>query len=92
MDARAVKIYACDEGSAVYPRVPLMRIEGPLVICQLLETTLLVLVNYATLMATNAARHRLAAGRARIVEFGLRRAQVRRAASFCRLALANTAV
>jgi len=64
-----------DEGSVAFPRVPLMRIEGPLIIVQLLETTFLTLVNYASLMATNAARYRMAAGDLKLLEFGLRRAQ-----------------
>ncbi|PNF25496.1 Nicotinate phosphoribosyltransferase [Cryptotermes secundus] len=71
-----VILSAIDEGSVAFPRIPLMRVEGPLIIVQLLETTMLTLVNYASLMATNAARYRLAAGKhISLLEFGLRRAQ-----------------
>jgi len=47
MDLKELKLYAIREGSVVFPRIPIMRLEGPLPIVQLLETTLLVLVNYA---------------------------------------------
>lgn len=47
MNMNELRVYAIREGSVVFPRIPLMRIEGPLPIVQLLETTLLVLINYA---------------------------------------------
>lgn len=76
LTAKDVILYAVDEGSVAFPRVPLIKIEGPLIIVQILETTLLTLVNYASLMATNAARYRMVAGKqVKLLEFGLRRAQ-----------------
>ncbi len=54
----------------------MIRVEGPIFKTQLLETTLLTLVNYASLVATNAARFRQATAPGKILlEFGLRRAQ-----------------
>ncbi|KAH8392268.1 hypothetical protein KR215_004569 [Drosophila sulfurigaster] len=76
LTAHDVTLYAIDEGTVAFPRVPIIKIEGPLIIVQLLETTLLTLVNYASLMATNAARYRMVAGKhVKLLEFGLRRAQ-----------------
>ncbi len=76
VDCRQLRIRALREGTLAFARVPLLTVEGPLAAAQLLETTLLTLVNYATLVATNAARFRLAAGPGKtLVEFGLRRAQ-----------------
>lgn len=71
-----IKLYAIPEGTIVFPKLPLIRVEGPLAIAQLLETTLLTLVNYPSLLVTNSARYRLAAGpNVELLEFGLRRAQ-----------------
>lgn len=76
VDCSKIKLHAIKEGSVVFPRVPLLIVEGPLAVCQLLETTLLNLVNYACLVTTNAARCRLVAGENKeLLEFGLRRAQ-----------------
>ncbi|XP_064597127.1 nicotinate phosphoribosyltransferase-like [Liolophura sinensis] len=71
-----ITLYAIPEGTVVFPKVPLLIIQGPLPIVQLMETTMLNLINYASLVATNAARFRLAAGADKtLLEFGLRRAQ-----------------
>ena len=76
LDCSKTSIYAMEEGSLIFPREPLLRIEGPLAVGQLLETTLLNLTNYPSLIATNAARMCLAAGPGKtLLEFGLRRAQ-----------------
>ena len=76
VDCRDVHVQALPEGSVAFPRIPLLRISGPLLVTQLIESPLLNLVNYASLVATNAARHRLVAGPSvQLFEFGLRRAQ-----------------
>jgi nicotinate phosphoribosyltransferase len=61
LDTSVVRMRAIREGTVVFPRVPLIIIEAPLAMGQLLETTLLTLVNYPSLIATNAARMVLAA-------------------------------
>ncbi|NWW55126.1 PNCB phosphoribosyltransferase, partial [Pedionomus torquatus] len=76
LDASEVTVTAVPEGSVVFARVPFLQVKGPLLVVQLLETTLLCLVNYASLVATNAARFRLLAGPdVKLMEMGLRRAQ-----------------
>nr|GMC64135.1 nicotinate phosphoribosyltransferase 2-like [Ipomoea batatas]GMC66347.1 nicotinate phosphoribosyltransferase 2-like [Ipomoea batatas] len=76
IDCSDVEIYSISEGSVVFPKVPLMRVEGPVAVAQLLETPFVNLINYASLVTTNAARHRFVAGKEKLLlEFGLRRAQ-----------------
>lgn len=66
---------AIPEGTITFPHQPLIRIQGPLIQCQLLETALLSIINFQTLIATKAARVAYAAGDDPVLEFGLRRAQ-----------------
>lgn len=68
-------IDAVEEGTVVFPNTPLVRVRGPLIQCQLLETPLLNIINFQTLIATKAARINLATQGEPIMEFGLRRAQ-----------------
>ncbi|XP_047066174.1 nicotinate phosphoribosyltransferase 2-like [Lolium rigidum] len=76
IDCSDVEVYSIAEGSVVFPKVPLMRVEGPVAVVQLLETPFINLINYASLVTTNAARHRHVAGKSKVLmEFGLRRAQ-----------------
>ncbi len=68
-------IDAAPEGSVVFPYEPIARVRGPMLQAQLLETPLLNLLNFPTLIATKASRMVLAARGDPVVEFGLRRAQ-----------------
>lgn len=66
---------AAPEGTVVFAREPLVRVIGPLAQCQALESALLNMINFQTLIATKAARICLAARGDPVIEFGLRRAQ-----------------
>ena len=70
-----VDVDAVVEGSVVFPHEPIVRVMGPIMDCQLIETALLNCVNFETLIATKAARVCLAAHGLPVAEFGLRRAQ-----------------
>ena len=68
-------IYAVPEGTVVYPNTPLVTVVAPLIDAQLIETMLLLTVNHQSLIATKANRIVRAAGNAKVMEFGARRAQ-----------------
>ena len=70
-----VNIRSMVEGEVVFNNEPLMQIEGPLADCQLIETAILNIINYQTLIATKAARMRAVVGDDPLLEFGSRRAQ-----------------
>ncbi|MBB6673615.1 nicotinate phosphoribosyltransferase [Cohnella nanjingensis] len=69
------RLHAVPEGTIVFPNVPLARVEARLFEAHLIETALLNFVNYQTLIATKAARIKLAAPDDILLEFGTRRAQ-----------------
>ena len=71
----ACDIDAVPEGTVVFPQEPLVRVCGPLLEAQLLETALLNIISFQTLIATKASRLVLAARGQPVLEFGLRRAQ-----------------
>jgi nicotinate phosphoribosyltransferase len=66
---------AMPEGTLVFPQQPLLRVQGPILQAQLVETLLLNILNFQSLIATKAARVCLAAQGDPVIEFGLRRAQ-----------------
>lgn len=68
-------LYAADEGTLVFPSEPLVRVHAPLIEAQLVESLLLAIVNFQTLIATKSARVFVASRGGRVIEFGLRRAQ-----------------
>ncbi|MFW5976823.1 MAG: nicotinate phosphoribosyltransferase [Bacillota bacterium] len=67
-------IYSVPEGSVVFPKEPILKVEAPILQAQLIETPLLNIVNHQSLIATKAARVTEAAGDKKVLEFGLRRA------------------
>ncbi len=78
-ETKKLTIRALPEGTVCGPKLPFIMIDGPLLLVQLLETPFLNLVNYATLIATNASRYCNVVNRDSdnilMFEFGARRAQ-----------------
>ena len=71
----ACTVDAVPEGSLVFAHEPIVRVRGPIAHAQLVETALLTMINFETLVATKASRVVQAARGAPVIEFGLRRAQ-----------------
>ena len=68
-------VYSVREGELVFPNEPILRVEGNIIEAQLVETILLNILNFQSLIATKAARMRTVAGDRVLADFGLRRAQ-----------------
>ena len=68
-------IYAVPEGTVVFPGEPIMTVKAPIIEAQLVETAILNMMNFQTLIATKSAKINYAAKGDSVMEFGLRRAQ-----------------
>lgn len=68
-------LFAASEGEIIFPDEPVLRVEGSILEAQIIETLLLNLLNFQSLIATKAARMRSVAGNKILSDFGLRRAQ-----------------
>lgn len=67
-------IFSVKEGELVFPNEPILRVEGDIIEAQLIETLLLNILNYQSLIATKAFRMKLVCGEKTFADFGLRRA------------------
>ena len=68
-------IYAVPEGTVVFPGEPILTVKAPIIQAQLIETAILNIMNFQTLIATKSAKICYAAKGDTVMEFGLRRAQ-----------------
>ena len=68
-------VYAVPEGTVVFPGEPILTVKAPILQAQLVETAILNIMNFQTLIATKAAKICYAAENDLVMEFGLRRAQ-----------------
>ena len=67
-------VWAMPEGTVVFPGEPILRVTGPIVEAQIVETFLLAAINFQTMIASKAARVTQAAAGRSVIEFGTRRA------------------
>ncbi len=67
-------VHSSREGDLIFPTRPVLQVEGNFIEAQIVETLLLNILNFQTLIATKASRMRRVAGDRRLVDFGLRRA------------------
>jgi nicotinate phosphoribosyltransferase len=68
-------IYSCVEGDLIFPVQPVLQVEANIIEAQIIETLLLNILNFQTLVATKASRMRQASEGRSLIDFGLRRAQ-----------------
>ena len=67
-------VWSVAEGSIMFPNEPILRVEGPIIEAQIVETFLLSTINFQSLIATKSSRITNAAGGRDVIEFGFRRA------------------
>lgn len=68
-------ILSVNEGEIVFPNEPVLRVDGNIIECQLIESLLLNILNFESLIATKSFRIKLVTGKQVFAEFGMRRAQ-----------------
>ena len=68
-------VWAIPEGTPIFPNEPIVKVRGPIIEAQMIETLLLLSINQQSLVATKANRMVRAAHGTEVVEFGTRRAQ-----------------
>jgi nicotinate phosphoribosyltransferase len=68
-------IYSVEEGEIVFPKEPVLRVHAPIIQTQVLESIILNIINFQSLIATKTARIVECAKGRTVLEFGLRRAQ-----------------
>lgn len=67
-------VFSCKEGDVVFPNRPILQVEANIIEAQIIETVLLNMLNFQTLIATKASRIRLSAMDNTLLDMGLRRA------------------